>query len=112
MNEHKTRFLKILERASLTFLDFTNGTVTNTVLAPHIVLKYLADMVDDGLIELTGDVYSITAAGRRELNAQPVHAPARTHGNYSMASGSLSLNYPPPSRAGADSHLKHKSRGF
>jgi hypothetical protein len=112
MNDHQTRFLKILEQAPRTFLDFTNGTEINTVLAPHIVGSYLGSMVKDGLIELTGDVYSITPAGRRELHAKPVDAPARTHGNYSMASGSLRLNYPPPARAGADSHLKHKSRGF
>ena len=115
MNTSSLRLLRIFCTRHATLNGLMNGTLLNDQLSVPLVERYVAALEKDGLIEAvhsTNGQHAWTATPMGHTAAlDAVITSARTHGNYSMPSGS----YVPPKwsiRSGGDEHLKIKSRGI
>lgn len=104
--EHKEKMLRRIAHSPRNFEAFSEGKVHSTVSARHL-LRYLNEMIEDGLIRFDGDLYRITSSGRASL--EPVNiVPPRCYGPMSTQGG-----YVPPAwpvRAGSEAFLECKRR--
>lgn len=105
MNEHQRLMLRAIVRDGQgRAKQFTHGV---TSIAPSILVLYLTRMVDAGLIEQKGDIYTPTDAGRKAAEEAERYTPPRTIVN--AASAGIYRPSWAPVRAGADDHKECKS---
>lgn len=110
MNERKTALLRALQKGPRTLQSLTASRAFDSVAPIHLV-RYLNEMVEDGLIANNGrDVFSLTAAGLAELTKPVERTPSRVYGNASTCEP-----YTPPAwvpaRPNANDFLRYQSRG-
>lgn len=109
MNERKTRILRTLTLGARHSHRFTEGEVSATISARHLQ-RYLDELVEDGLVTESRQLYAITDAGHQALAAPLDIVPARL-----FHPASTKGPYKPPTwnvRPGAEDHKRYQSRGI
>lgn len=108
--DFKHKMLRMVVQKPRVLRDFTEGTLHQVTISTQHVVRWVGELIAEGLVVEVNEMYYPTAEGKAEVNRPTSIASSR----YLCAASSRETYRPQwqPTRAGADQHKQYRSVGF